>query len=131
MGGLVFGLALPPHRLFLHHRDSRPIHLHVEDGNRLAGNGGQVQLEGFLDFLLLALGNIGSDGLRRTLHRFGGHFQVGQNFQLFAPVIEGRLLAHQGLHAAHAGRKLRILDVQFGVDRKLADAAWRAQIVGA
>jgi hypothetical protein len=44
-------------------------------------------------------------------------------------VIEGRFLAHQGVHAAHSGRKLRILDIQFDIHRKLADAALRAQKV--
>ena len=32
MGRLAFRLALPTDRLFLHHRDSRPIHLHVRKG---------------------------------------------------------------------------------------------------
>src|SRR5437016_10323304 len=44
-------------------------------------------------------------------------------------MIEGRLLAHQGVHAAHSGRKLRVLDIQFDIHRKLADAALRAQKV--
>jgi hypothetical protein len=46
MGRLTGDFALPTHRLFLHHRDSRPIHLHVQDGNRLAPGNGQVQLAG-------------------------------------------------------------------------------------
>src|SRR6202043_1257243 len=36
MGRLAFGLALPTDRLFFYHRNSRPIHLHVQDANRLA-----------------------------------------------------------------------------------------------
>jgi hypothetical protein len=31
MGRLTLDFALPTHRLFLHHRHSRPIHLHVKD----------------------------------------------------------------------------------------------------
>jgi len=45
-------------------------------------------------------------------------------------VIERGLLAHQRLHAAHPGRKLRVLDVQFDIHRKLAHVTVRAQIVG-
>jgi hypothetical protein len=33
------------------------------------------------------------------------------------------------VHAAHSGRKLHVLDIQFDIHRKLADAAWRAQKV--
>ena len=72
---------------------------------------------------LLALSDIGSDGFCGTLYRFGGHFQASQNLHLFAAVIERRLLAHQRLHAAYAGREFRILDIQFDIHRKLADAA--------
>jgi hypothetical protein len=60
----------------------------------------------------------------------GGHFQASQNFHPFAAVFAGRLPARQGVHAAHPGRKLRVLDMQFGIHRKLADAAGRTQIVG-
>src|ERR1035437_2680688 len=35
MGRLTGDLALPTHRLFLYHRDSRPIHLHIQDGKGL------------------------------------------------------------------------------------------------
>jgi hypothetical protein len=62
MGRLALRLALPTDRLFLHNRNSRPIHLHVQDGNRLAGNDGQFQLEGFLNLGLFALSDVGSDG---------------------------------------------------------------------
>jgi hypothetical protein len=82
-----------------------------------------------LDLGLFALSDIGSDGLRCALHRFGRYLQAGQNFHLFAAVIEGRLLADDRLHAAHSGRKLRVLDIQFDIHRKLADAALRAQKV--
>jgi hypothetical protein len=48
----------------------------------------------FLGLSLLALDNIGSDGLCRTLHRFGSHFQAGQDLHLLAAAIERGLLAH-------------------------------------
>ena len=72
---------------------------------------------------LLALSDVGSDGLCGTLYGFGGHFQAGQNLHLFAAVIERCLLAHHRLHAAYAGREFRILDIQFDIHWKLADAA--------
>ena len=75
-----------------------------------------------MDLRLFALSDSGSDGLRGTLHGFGSHLQAGQNFHLFAPLIEGRL-ADDRLHAAHPGREFRILDIQFDIHRKLADAA--------
>jgi len=46
-------------------------------------------------------------------------------------MIEGSLLAHQSMQAAHPGRKLRIFDVQFEIHRKLANVTLGAQIVGA
>src|SRR5438093_4728403 len=94
MGRLARALALPTDRLFLHHRNSRPIQLHVQDAHRLADNHGQVQLEGFVDLGLFALSDIGSDGLRGTLHGFGSHLQTGQNSPLFAAMSEGRSEEH-------------------------------------
>src|SRR5438552_5919256 len=46
-------------------------------------------------------------------------------------MIERSLLAHQSVHAAHPGRKLRIFDVQFDIHRKLAEVTLGAQVVGA
>ena len=46
-------------------------------------------------------------------------------------MIEGRLLAHHRLHAAHSRRELRVFDVQFDVGGELAGMAVRAQVVGA
>src|SRR5438132_1778565 len=131
MSWLARGLALPTRRLFLHHGNSGPIHLHIQDGHRLADDDGQIQLQGFLDLSLLALGDIASDGLGDTLHGFGGHLQTGQELHLLATMIERSLLAHQSVHAAHPGRKLRIFDVQFDIHRKLAEVTLGAQVVGA
>jgi hypothetical protein len=111
MRGLADDLALSTQRLFLHHGDSGPIHLHIQDGNGLASDDWQIQLQGFLDLGLFALDDIRSCVLRGTLDGLGRHFQASQNFQLLAAVIEGGLLAHQGLHATHARREFRPLDV--------------------
>jgi hypothetical protein len=46
-------------------------------------------------------------------------------------MIEGSRLAHQSMHAAHPGRKLRIFDVQFDIHGKLAHVTLAAQVVGA
>src|ERR1035441_7285429 len=50
------------------------------------------------------------NGLRRSLHGFGGHLQVGQQFQLLAAMPERGLLTDHRLHAAHSGREFRIFD---------------------
>jgi hypothetical protein len=50
--------------------DSGSVHLHIQDGNPLAGDDGQIQRPDFLDLSLLTLGDIASDGLGYTLHRF-------------------------------------------------------------
>jgi hypothetical protein len=54
MGGLTIGLALWANGLLLHHWHSRPIHLHIQDAHRLAGDDGQIQLEGPLDLVTFA-----------------------------------------------------------------------------
>jgi len=41
--------------------------------------------------------------------RLGGHFQTGQDFHLFAAMVEGSILAHQGVHTAHPRRELGCL----------------------
>jgi len=64
-----------------------------------------------------------------AFHRLGRHLQTGQNLDLLASVIEGSLLTHQSVHPAHAGRGLRVFDIQFAVGRELAWVAMRAQIV--
>jgi len=53
-----------------------------------------------------------------------------KTFNLFAAMIEGRTLAHHGLHTADPGREFRALDVQFDIGRKLAMVAVAAQVVG-
>jgi hypothetical protein len=83
-----------------------------------------------LNLALPAHSDSGANRLRRALHRLGSYVQSGQNFHLPAAVIKGCLLAHRSLHAAHAGRELGILNVQFAIGRELAGVAMRAQVVG-
>jgi len=78
MGRLAVRLALPPHRLFVHHRHSGPIHLHIQDGNGLVHHHRQVQLHGPLDLFLLPRSDIVSDGFRGPLHGLRGHLQTGE-----------------------------------------------------
>ena len=99
-------------------------------GNRLADDHGQVQLDGLRNLALLARGDVGANRLRRTLHRFGGHFQSGQNLHLLAARDRRALLAHHRLHAAHAGRTVPVLHVQFSVGGELAVVTVRTKIPG-
>ena len=86
---------------------------------------------GALNFLLFAFGDILADYFRRPLHGFGSHFQIGEQFHLLPPMIEGRLQAHHRQHAAHAWREFRVLDIQFDIGGELATMAVWAQVVGA
>jgi hypothetical protein len=130
MGRLTVGLALAAHRFFLDHRHSGPIHFDIENRNRLAGDNGKIELDRPLHLLALALSDILSNRFGGALDRLGSHLQTGQDFHLFAAPVEGSILAHQGVHPAHPGRELGVLDIQFHVGRKLAMVAVRAQVVG-
>jgi hypothetical protein len=101
--GLPFGLVLPAYGLFSYHRNSGVVDLRVHNGNRLSHHQRQVQLHGALDLCLLRGGDIFPDDLRRALHSLGGELQIGQEFQLLAPVIERGRRADDCLHAAHPG----------------------------
>ena len=125
MGRLALHLALPAHRLFLHHRYSRPIHLDIQNRHRVTHYNWEIQLYGTLDRALLALSNIASDCLRRAFHRFGGHFQSGKDFHLPAAVIERHCRSNRRQHAAHAGRDFRVLHIQFHIRRELSLMASR------
>jgi len=46
-------------------------------------------------------------------------------------MTEGRLLAHEGLHAPHARRVVVAFDVELAIDGELAVVTVRAQIPGA
>lgn len=57
MGRLTVGFAFAACGLFLHYRHSGAVHLHVQNGNRFAHDDGQIELNGFTDFALLAGGD--------------------------------------------------------------------------
>src|SRR5882724_2466844 len=63
----------------------------------------QFQLEDAVDLDLLSLRDIGPDGFRLALHRFGGYLQASQQFQLRPAFLEAHLAAHHRQHAAHSG----------------------------
>jgi len=86
-------------------------------------------LFGPLNLRLFAYGDILSNGLRGALHILGRHLQIGEQFDLLAPVIERDLLTYQSQHAAHPWGELRVDDVQFDIGRELAVMAVRAQVV--
>ena len=104
--------------------------MHIQKRNRFSHHHGEIQLHGPLDLILLARGDILSNRLRCSLHGFGSHLQISQQFHLLAALIKGSVLTHQRQHAAHSRRELRVFDVQFDVRRKLAGMAVRAQVVG-
>ncbi len=119
VGGLAIGFSLAPIGLFLHHRHTGSVHLHVQDRNRLTHDYGQVQLDGLANLVLLGGGDISTDRLGCALHRFGGHLQSSEYLHLLAAVIEGRRLSHNGLHTAPAGRTVTVFHVQQAVGGQL------------
>src|SRR6202034_4009331 len=105
MGWLTVRLALAAYSFLLDHWHSGPIHFDIENRNRLADDG-QIELDRFLDFLTLTLSDIRSNSFCCALHRLCSHLHPGQDFDLFAAMIEGSILAHKGEHTAHPGREL-------------------------
>ena len=125
--GFSLHLARTAFGLRLHYRDTSAVHLHVQDGYRLAHHDGQIQLQGALNFLLLASADIGSDGFGGSFHGFGCHFEAGtpfdrsrvdgtgnnrplaeerragQQFDLLASMVEWGFRADQRPHAADTG----------------------------
>src|SRR6202789_3879206 len=106
MGGLTVRLAWAAYSFLLDHRHSGPIHFHIENRNRLAEDSRKIQLDRFVALLALTPSDILSNSFCGALHRLGSHLQPGQNFHLLAAMIEGSILAHQGLYTAHPGREL-------------------------
>ena len=60
-------------------------------------------MHGSLNLDLLTSGDVAPNRFRRLLHRFGGDLQIGEQFQLLAAMLEGRLLPYDCLHATHPG----------------------------
>ena len=106
VGRLAFGLTLAPHGFFLHYRYSRPIHLHIQDGNRFAHYDGQIQLDGSLNLLP-------ARGQRYCLRSPPPcapplwWLPPGRRaVSIAAAMIERSLLTYNSLHAAHPRREL-------------------------
>ena len=59
---LAVGLAFASLRLFLHHWYACPVHLHIQNRNRLTHDDGQIQSNDLADFVLFALGDVGANG---------------------------------------------------------------------
>jgi hypothetical protein len=87
-------------------------------------------LDGSLNLYLLLGSDTTSDRLGSALYRFGGYFQVGEQFQLPAAMIERNLLTYDSLHATHPRRSFLVCDVHFDVGGELAGMTVRAQVVG-
>jgi len=97
-------------------------------GDGLADNDRQIELHGAVDFGLLAARDVGADRFGYALHRFRCYLNASKQPHLFATLIERCLLSHQRLHTPHAGRELRVHDIEFHICRKLPLMAVRAKI---
>ena len=70
MGRLAVRFALPAHRLFLHHRYSRPVHLHIQDRNRLSHRRPSRAVKEGVDDFVADLKERGAVGRGRRLAKF-------------------------------------------------------------
>jgi hypothetical protein len=131
MGGLTVDFARPTLSLGAHHGHAGAIELDIEHGNRRTDRDGQIQLPGAIRFLLLAGGDVHANRLRGTFDCFGGDRQARQQLDLFPAVLEGSILTDRGQHASNAGRKFRILYVEFDICRKLTAMTMRTQVIRA
>src|ERR1035438_212580 len=96
MSRLTVDFARPTFGLGAHHGYAGAIELDIDHGNGVADWEGQIQLPGLLYFLLLACGNVSANRLRSAFDCLGGDLQAGQAFHLFAPVVEGSVVADYG-----------------------------------
>jgi hypothetical protein len=79
---------------------------------------------------LFSSGDISPNVFGGSLHRLGGEIESSQQVHLLASVVERGLLADQGQHAAHGGRKIGVSDIQVEVGGELSVMTVLAQIVG-
>ena len=129
MGWLILRLARPAQRLRRAHRHTGSIHLHVQDGYSFADHDGQIQLHGALHRRLLALRNVGSDLLRRALHRLGCHLQASQHFHLLAAVIERSVRSYRRQHAAHTRGEFLVHHIQCHIGGELPFMTLRTKVI--
>ncbi|MBI4905327.1 MAG: hypothetical protein HY820_16960 [Acidobacteria bacterium] len=115
----------------LHREYLCAIHLHIQVWDRAVCDYWETKLLGRLDILLLPGLDVGSNGFGGPLDRFRGDLQVGQEFELVACWNKGSLAADGSQHASHAGREIRLVDVERDVGGKLSVVTRRAPIVRA
>ena len=84
----------------------------------------------FVSFLL-AGGNVHANRFCGTFDRFGGDRQARQQLDLLPTVLKGSVLTDCSQHASNAGRKFRILYVEFDICRKLSAMTVRTQVIRA
>src|ERR1035437_10440211 len=82
MGRCVAVLSLPPLGFSAHYRHARAIHLDIQNRNARAGHDGQIELEGAVDWGLLAFcdslsNRFGVPGRPRRADRVGGRGGLG------------------------------------------------------
>jgi hypothetical protein len=96
VGEFAILLAGTAFTFLAHHRNPRAIHLQVENGNPRPDRDGSIQLQGALEFPLLAPFDIFPDRLGCALDCFGGHRQTCQQLHWLSSLIQSCFLAHPG-----------------------------------
>src|ERR1700691_6134239 len=129
MGGLTIDFARTALRVSAHHGHAGAIELDIEHGNGRTDRDGQIQLPGTIAFLLLACGDVRANRFCGTLDRLGGDRPARQQLDLLPTVLEGSVLTDRGQHASNAGRKFRILYVEFDICRTLSAMTVRTQVI--
>src|ERR1035441_2508913 len=119
---------LPGLRLGDGHWYAGAVDLDVQNRNARSGHGGQFQLLGTADLLLLLCQDIPANGFRRTFYGFGRYRKVSQQFQLCAPTVERNLMPNEAHHPTGPRREFRALDIQFSIHGELAAVATQAQV---
>ncbi len=120
MSWLTVGFALATLGFFLHHRHAGPVHLHTQNRNGLADDDGQVQLAALWISRCspVAMSAPIASAVRST--DLAVTSRPARTFDPLAAVIEGRLLTHQSLHAAHARRAVAVFNIELAVGGELA-----------
>ena len=89
-----------------------------------------MPLQGALHLLVLARGDVFSDGFRRPLHFFSGNLHASQQLHLLGATLKGSIVAEGRQHPPYSRRFPSVVHVQFLVDGKLPLTTVGAQIVG-
>ena len=78
IGRLPVHFTHSPHGFFSDNGNTGPVHLYVENRNRLSHHDRQMQLQSLLHRGLFASGDIGADRFGGTFDGFGGYFETGE-----------------------------------------------------